>query len=328
MEGAASLSAASLSVERPGGARPVREGRVQVLELPVDSGRDPGHSGPVVAAPVPAGARSYVADNVSYWTHRAPSYGDVNRDELAGGQRARWAAELDGAIRADLPDRPRAAVRVLDVGTGPGFFSIVLAELGYDVDAVDYTPAMLGQARANARAAGMAEGAGAGRIAFARGDAAALPFPSGSFDVIVSRNLTWNLPDPAAAYAEWVRVLAPGGLMLNFDANWYRYLYDGALAAAHAGDRERVAAGVAAGEVVDDTAGTDVDAMEAIARRAPLSRRDRPAWDLRVLAALGLDAEADGDAWLRLWTADELANNASTPMFRIKALDKRGGRIL
>lgn len=265
------------------------------------------------------GKRAYAADNVAYWSKRAPSYGDVNRDELASGQRARWATELDGAIRSALPDRSRSGVRVLDVGTGPGFFAITLALLGYDVTAADYTPAMLDEARGNARAAGVGEGAGSGRISFRRMDAAALAFGDSAFDVVVSRNLTWNLPDPAAAYAEWARVLAPGGLLLNFDANWYRYLYDETAGAAHAADRDHVAAGVAAGEVIDDTAGTDVDAMEAIARRAPLSQASRPAWDLRVLASLGLDAAADESAWQRLWTADELANNASTPMFRIEA---------
>ena len=274
-----------------------------------------------------SGMRAYAADNVAYWSLRAPSYGDVNRDELAGGQRARWAFELDEAIRAALPGRPRPGIRVLDVGTGPGFFAIALAQMGYDVTAVDYTPAMLDEARGNARDAGVAEGAGAARIAFHRMDAASLAFGDADFDAVVSRNLTWNLPDPAAAYAEWARVLAPGGLLLNFDANWYRYLYDSALEAAHIADRARVAEGVAAGEVADDTAGTDVDAMEAIARRAPLSRASRPAWDLRVLAALGLDAAADEAAWQRLWTADELVNNASTPMFRVSAVKSRAVRL-
>ena len=36
-------------------------------------------------------------------------------------------------------------------------------------------------------------------------------FPDGTFDVIVSRNLTWTLPDAEHAYQEWFRVLKPGG---------------------------------------------------------------------------------------------------------------------
>ena len=54
----------------------------------------------------------------------------------------------------------------------------------------------------------------------------ALDFEDGLFDVVVSRNVTWNLPEPERGYAEWARVLRPGGLIINFDANWYRYLID------------------------------------------------------------------------------------------------------
>lgn len=57
-------------------------------------------------------------------------------------------------------------------------------------------------------------------------DAQNLTFHDNMFDVIVSRNLTWNLDSPAKAYREWYRVLKPGSILLNFDANWYAYLYD------------------------------------------------------------------------------------------------------
>ena len=40
--------------------------------------------------------------------------------------------------------------KVLDIGTGPGFFAIILAEAGYQVTAVDYTEEMLKEAKKNA----------------------------------------------------------------------------------------------------------------------------------------------------------------------------------
>ena len=58
------------------------------------------------------------------------------------------------------------------MGTGPGFFAILLAKEGYDVTAVDYTEAMLSQARKNA--GGLAD-----RIHFFRMDAQKLDFPDG-----------------------------------------------------------------------------------------------------------------------------------------------------
>ena len=50
-------------------------------------------------------------------------------------------------------------------------------------------------------------------------NAEALCFEDSSFDIVISRNLTWNLPDPDKAYAEWTRILKSGGLLLNYDAN-------------------------------------------------------------------------------------------------------------
>lgn len=70
----------------------------------------------------------------------------------------------------------------------------------------------------------------------------------------------------------------------------------------------------------DDTAGTDVDAMEAIARQAPLSARRRPAWDIHVLHGLGMSVFADPEIWKQVWTENERINNASTPMFLVHAV--------
>lgn len=132
---------------------------------------------------------AYAEANRTYWTHRAPSYGDVNRKELATAQRRIWTQTLDVRIQARFPDRARSSIRVLDVGTGPGFFAVILNALGYAVTAVDYTDAMLNEARLNA-------GEAAEHIHFHCMDAEKLGFADASFDVVVSRNLTWNLPHP------------------------------------------------------------------------------------------------------------------------------------
>ena len=217
--------------------------------------------------------------------------------------------ETEGLVeRALICTEGQHQPRVLDVGTGPGFFAIILAELGYQVTAVDYTASMLEEARRNA-------GALAGCIRFRQMNAEELTFPADSFDVVVTRNVTWNLRDPERAYGQWSRVLKPGGVLLNFDANWYRYLWDRGAEQAHARDRENLWAS----DVRDETAGTDVSAMEAIARQAPLSARMRPGWDLGVLRGLGLQAAADTEIWRQVWTREERINNASTPMFLVEA---------
>ena len=252
---------------------------------------------------------SILSENLAYWTGRAAGYSEVNQAELTTSQREKWSRCLRSEISRYFPGIPPEQLHVLDIGTGPGFFAILLCEMGYDVTAVDLTPAMLEEARKNA-------GTLAGRIRFLEMNAESPDFPDGSFDVVVSRNLTWNLPHPDRAYAEWVRVLKPGGLLLNFDANWYAYLFDEKAQAAY--DQDRINS--AEQGVWDQNVGENFDVMEDIARRVPLSSIRRPAWDLTQLHGLGLHARADEQIWQQLWSEEEKLNFSSTPLFLVSAI--------
>lgn len=245
-------------------------------------------------------------ENREYWTKRAPGYSAVNREELSTDQRDVWKRTLTERIGAHFPGKAPYEIHVLEVGTGPGFFAILLAEAGYRVTAIDLTPSMLDEARLNAGELNRC-------IDFREMNAQALTFGDERFDVILSRNVTWNLPEPELAYAEWARVLKPGGLLMNFDANWYRYLFDEDARAAYEQDRENsIEEGIS-----DLNVGDDFDRMEDIARRVPLSCTRRPDWDIETLINLGLGAEADPDVWQRVWSHQEKVNLASTPMFMV-----------
>lgn len=253
--------------------------------------------------------KTILNENKAYWSQRAGGYSEVNQTELNTAQHEIWRGELTRQIAARFPDRAPETLRVLDIGTGPGFFAILLAEAGYAVTAIDLTPEMLAEARRNA-------GALADRIAFHEMNAEATAFPSECFDVLVTRNLTWNLPHPEDAYREWARLLAPGGLLLNFDANWYGYLFDREKRAAFDADRVNSAAQ----GVGDQNVGENFDVMEDIARRVPLSGVLRPAWDEQRLTALGLDVRTDPQVWQRVWSPEEKINFASTPLFLVAAV--------
>ena len=62
-----------------------------------------------------------------YWNHRYSGYSKVNQKELEGIQRERWKEQF----KRLLPTNKN--LKVLDIGTGPGFFTIILEELGYKV---------------------------------------------------------------------------------------------------------------------------------------------------------------------------------------------------
>ena len=253
--------------------------------------------------------KTILSENKAYWTGRASGYSEVNQAELETEQRKKWRDCLQAEIARQFPGIAASQLHILEVGTGPGFFAILLCELGYEVTAIDLTPAMLEEAKRNA-------GSMSGSIRFMEMNAEALDFEDASFDVVISRNLTWNLPHPDTAYAEWVRVLRPGGLLLNFDANWYAYLFDEKAQAAY--DQDRINS--AERGVWDQNVGENFDVMEDIARRVPLSSICRPAWDLAELRSLGLHARADERIWQRVWSEEEKLNFSSTPLFMVRAI--------
>ena len=162
-----------------------------------------------------------------YWSTRVEGYSEVNEKEINGTQKENWLRVLEERF----PDKAKADLKILDVGTGPGFFPRILSEAGYYVTAVDYTEDMLEKAKENTKEY-------QSQIEFYRMDAQNLGFENNQFDVVISRNLTWNLENPVQAYKEWFRVLKKEGVLLNFDANWYGYLYDEEKRMAYEKDRE------------------------------------------------------------------------------------------
>ena len=61
--------------------------------------------------------------------------------------------------------------------------------------------------------------------------------------------------------------------------------------------------------------------MEDIARKVPMSRTMRPAWDLEMLRAFRAKlVRADERVWERVWDPEEKVNYASTPMFLVSAV--------
>ncbi len=201
-----------------------------------------------------------------YWNTRAEGYSMKTAYDLQHAETV-WLERL----RPFLPDSGR--LEILDIGCGPGFFSILLARLGHAVVAFDYTEGMLERASQNAAEAGVA-------ITLRQGDAQALPFPDATFDLIISRNLTWNLEHPETAYAEWLRALRPGGRLVNFDGNHYRHLYSSPYA------EERKQPDYTDGHNPDFMLGVDPAPINAIAANLPLSRVDRPQWDMETLLGM------------------------------------------
>ena len=101
-------------------------------------------------------------------------------------QKKAWLSVLE----EQFPRTEKEELKVLDVGCGPGFFPHYLGRGRDNVTAVDYTEEMLEKARENA--GNLTE-----KITFQQMDGQNLEFADGTFDVVISRNLTWNLGESA-----------------------------------------------------------------------------------------------------------------------------------
>ena len=99
----------------------------------------------------------------------------------------------------------------LDVATGTGIMARDLAPRVARITGIDVTPEMLAQARQLASDAGIAN------IAFDDGDAAALPYADGQFDLVISRIAVHHFADPTVELNEMRRVCKPSGRVAIVD---------------------------------------------------------------------------------------------------------------
>ena len=111
--------------------------------------------------------------------------------------RAAWSGLL-------LPLLPAPPARIADVDCGTRSVSLLLAEAGHRAFGLDISPAMVGRAREK-----FATSSYSADILV--GDAGVPPWPSGSFDVVITRHVLWAMPDPDAALNRWLDLLAPDG---------------------------------------------------------------------------------------------------------------------
>jgi len=105
--------------------------------------------------------------------------------------------------------------RILDVGCGAGFLTRHLAQIGHQVEGLDYSLNSLRTAGTQPSSA-----------RYHRGDALRLPFQDGAFDVVCAMDFLEHVEDPQAVIAEAARVLRPGGLFFfhTFNRNFLSWL--------------------------------------------------------------------------------------------------------
>lgn len=224
-----------------------------------------------------------------YWDTRSADFSRVRRLEIEGADFAAW----NEIIKKHLPAGKN--LKVLDVGTGAGFFTVLFSKLGHKVTGVDMSSKMLQEAEKNIAAFDC-------RADFFKMNAQELFFDAETFDVVISRNLTWTLPDAMQAYKEWYKVLKRGGVLMNFDSDY--------------GNKNFLNEETCAkGEVADNML---IECNE-IKNSLRISTHNRPRWDIELLESLGLKVKYDEDI-APLVHKDKKLDYDSVPLFAIYAV--------
>jgi SAM-dependent methyltransferase len=144
---------------------------------------------------------------------------DVNRryhDVAAADYDTKWgidfggigAAQVLGKLTKLLGPHPGPYARSLEIGAGTGYFSLNLLREGVvrEATCTDISPGMLETLEANAQRLGL-------EVETAACDAAELPFEDGAFDLVLGHAVLHHLPALERSFAEFARVLRPGGTL-------------------------------------------------------------------------------------------------------------------
>ena len=137
-------------------------------------------------------------------------------DAAARGYDSKWAIDYGeigarqvlGKLSKALGRAPGRYERALEIGAGTGYFSLNLLQQGVIGAAVatDISPGMLDRLDETARELGLG-------VETRQADAESLPFPDGSFDLVLGHAVLHHLPGLERALSEFHRVLTPGGTL-------------------------------------------------------------------------------------------------------------------
>lgn len=226
---------------------------------------------------------------LDYWTIRAEEFLLLKIEELNSYMRERWYRELDLLL-------PRKkGLKILDIGTGTGFLCFILAQEGHQMTGVDMTPKMIQEGKNLAHHLNLP-------VEFYVMDAENLQFSDESFDVIVTRNVTWTLPNLNQAYKEWYRVLKKSGMLINFDGDYCREEKEEKLMKEHAH------------KTITQEQWSCYEQMKEELRHLSFPR---PSWDLTLLKEIGFQkVEVDTEVWGRIYQEMDRFYNP-TPIFVI-----------
>ncbi len=237
------------------------------------------------------------AERAKRWSS-GENYNRYITDELNSFRKDAWKQQVGKLLDGE-------GLRILDIGCGPGFFSCILTEMGHHVTGIDSSEGMLSCARENAKKLNLDP-------ELINMDINSLEFLDDSFDVVISRNVTWTLEHPGEVYAEFKRVLKPGGKLIIYDANWNMHFFDEEL---YKKVKQREADHFKKYGTEEIISNGDMEYLKT----APLTSTMRPQWDIKTLGSLDMDVDVEEDVGRNVYEEWEKELYAESPLFCICA---------
>lgn len=209
------------------------------------------------------------------WDISAEGFSDLIKDDLSDKRKYSWLETI-------LENAPQKEdLKILDTGCGPGFFSIILSEAGFDVTGIDLSAKMIKEAEKNAEAMETDP-------VFKVMDIQEPDLEDGMFDLIVSRNVVWSLSEPEKAYRNWLRILKPGGRLLVFDGDHLKDLREPDKGRSYSIDSYTEEYKKLYGkEPKCSYAKGDFEEARGWRRDLPLADKERPEWDIGYCKDIG-----------------------------------------
>ncbi|MGI6078492.1 MAG: methyltransferase domain-containing protein [Fastidiosipilaceae bacterium] len=236
------------------------------------------------------------------WRISARGYSEIIHRELDDGAEKRWASAILELAPCD------GRLRILDVGTGPGFFAMILAKAGHDLTGIDASAEMIECARENIAKFGVS-------AEFHVMDSQETNFDDNSFDMVINRNVVWTLVRPEDAYLDWLRVLRPGGRLVVFDGDMSARRRSPEVRARDEENRAKYIAKY--GNPPISYKDNEADKARGWKVDMPLYNEPRPEWDIKTLEKLGY--KNVGSVYIAECVMDEkrLLLSGTNPMFRL-----------
>lgn len=204
----------------------------------------------------------------TYWDDRSESWRKEKDEAWSRPETEKW---LD--FFKEVKSRTKGN-KVLEVGTATGYFANIMTLAGFEVTAVDLSPQMIDAAKLVSEELQIP-------VEYGVMDAHSLQLESNTFDLVFTRLMTWTVPDLEKCYQEMQRVLKPGGILINFDADFGKTVFST--------DRH------------DECPSGAIQEVNDIKSALEISQHERPAKDMEVLQKIGFTSvQADMNAQNRI----------------------------